>query len=307
MAAAQPIMRLVRDDDPPRPELTVSQEDPVEQIDSMRKEIDLLNLELSQLRRRGDMLDYHMSRLDEELRLAARLQQDFLPKTLPKLGPIEFQTLFRPAGHVSGDFYDVIRLDESHIGFYIADAVGHGVPAALLTMFIKHALVTKQITDGGYRLLGAAETLTRLNSTLIDQDLSAATFATAIYGTIDTRSLKITFSRGGHPHPILLRGDGTIEHLECDGGLLGVFPEETFAEKSFQLMPGDRLLLYTDGIEVAFGEDIEANQARWFEELYKMRKLPARELLTNFAQVLDAQPEARRKDDLTMVVMEVRE
>src|SRR5947207_11229487 len=94
-----------------------------------------------------------MHRLDEELRLAARVQQDFLPKSLPSVGDVRFQYLFRPAGHVSGDLYDVMRLDETHVGFYMADAVGHGMPAALLTMFLKQALTTKEIFPGGYRLL----------------------------------------------------------------------------------------------------------------------------------------------------------
>ena len=61
---------------------------------------------------------------------------------------MHFHTLFRPAGYVSGDLYDVARLDERRIGFYVADAVGHGMPAALLTMFIKHALVTKEVRGG---------------------------------------------------------------------------------------------------------------------------------------------------------------
>ena len=78
-----------------------------------------------------------MTRLDEELRLAAKLQQDFLPKQLPQVGPIHFHSLFRPAGYVSGDLYDVMRLDEKRVGFFPVDAVGHGMPAALLTMFIK--------------------------------------------------------------------------------------------------------------------------------------------------------------------------
>src|SRR6202453_5516879 len=115
------------------------------QVESLRAELDTLRKEMNFMSRRDETLNFYMPRLDEELRLAAKLQQDFLPKTLPQIGPVHFHTLFLPAGYVSGDFYDVMRLDEKHIGFYIADAVGHGVPAALLTMFIKHALATKQI------------------------------------------------------------------------------------------------------------------------------------------------------------------
>ncbi|HSV13855.1 MAG TPA: PP2C family protein-serine/threonine phosphatase, partial [Tepidisphaeraceae bacterium] len=259
--ATQPHLRLVRDDDPPRdgdliapaPAASIAG-DAVGQVEALRTEITALTAELSLLRRKGETLNFHMSRLDEELRLAARLQQDFLPKSIPQIGRVHFHTLFRPAGYVSGDFYDVMRLDEKNVGFYIADAVGHGVPAALLTMFIKHALATKQITKSGYRLLGAGETMTRLNETLMEQNLSAATFATALYGTINVETLQLTFARGGHPHPILLRANGEVEPLLSDGGLLGVFPGETFDERTVQLAQGDRLLLFTDGIEVIFSD-----------------------------------------------------
>src|ERR1700722_13506486 len=166
MSSAQPILRLVRDDDPPHRPISDPM-DTLAQVQSLQNEVAVLNSELSLLRRDREMHDFHFSRLNEELRLAARLQQDFLPKTLPQLGPVHFHTLFLPAGYVSGDFYDSMRLDEKHIGFYIADAVGHGVPAALLTMFIKHALATKQISAGGYRLLSAGATMGRVNETLI--------------------------------------------------------------------------------------------------------------------------------------------
>src|SRR5947208_1224161 len=134
------------------------------QLDDVQQEMDGLRAELNLLRRRDETLNFYMQRLDEELRLAARLQQDFLPKSLPELGPVRFQSLFRPAGYVSGDLFDVMRLDEKRIGFYVADAVGHGMPAALLTMFVKQALVTKDILPKsiapcGYRLLDPGEAL----------------------------------------------------------------------------------------------------------------------------------------------------
>ena len=134
--------------------------DPLEhQLSQVEAELDGLRNELESLRSRDRAINFHMQRIDDELRLAARLQQDFLPKSLPRIGRVRFHTLFRPAGYVSGDLYDVMRLDEKHVGFYIADAVGHGMPAALLTMFIKNALVTKQIVEIGYRLLAPGATM----------------------------------------------------------------------------------------------------------------------------------------------------
>ncbi|MBC7783759.1 MAG: SpoIIE family protein phosphatase, partial [Burkholderiales bacterium] len=144
------------------------QTDVDEHLESLQEKISHLTLELNMLRRRDDHVSGLMDRLDQEQRLAARLQRDFLPKKFPTLGQVGFEALYRPAGYVSGDMYDAMRLDESHVGFYVADAVGHGMPAALLSMFMKNALVTKDIIPGGYRLLTPAETMSRLNNSLCE-------------------------------------------------------------------------------------------------------------------------------------------
>ena len=91
--------------------------------------------------------------LQEEMRLAARLQQDFLPRSLPEVGAVRFGVLFRPVSWLSGDIYDIARLDETHVGFYVVDAMGHGMPAALLTMFVKKALQTKRIIGNTYQII----------------------------------------------------------------------------------------------------------------------------------------------------------
>jgi sigma-B regulation protein RsbU (phosphoserine phosphatase) len=276
-------------------------------LDTLQKEIIQLREEINLLRRRDETLNFYMHRMDEEMRLAARLQQDFLPKALPQIGTVHFHTLFRPAGYVSGDLYDVMRLDEDHVGFYMADAVGHGMPAALLTMFIKNALVTKEITPTVYRLLPPGQTMGRLNDALVSQNLSYATFATAIYGVINTKTLQLSFSRGGHPSPILLRADDTMQNLAGgDGSLLGIFAGEPFADTTVQLQQGDRLFVFTDGIEVAFADEDLKDTQRWREELYNRRHLTTEQLLSEFADHIDKESGSLQpKDDLTIIAVEV--
>jgi serine phosphatase RsbU (regulator of sigma subunit) len=272
----------------------------------MQAEIDQLRQEINLLRRRDETLNFSIARIDEELRLAARLQQDFLPKTLPQVGRLHFHTLFRPAGYVSGDLYDVMRLDEKNVAFYMADAVGHGMPAALLTMFIKNALETKEISNGTYRLLSADETMRKLNESLVEQNLSAATFATAIYGTIDTESCTVHFARGGHPLPLVMRADGKIEPLHCDGGLLGIFAGETFEQRSADLKPGDRLIVSSDGVEVAFAEADAPDPDRWQHELLQRRHMTCEQMMLDLADKLDSGAGSLApKDDLTVIVAEV--
>ena len=279
------------------------------QVESVVREVESLRDELDLMRRRDAALNTYLRKMDDELRMAARLQQDFLPKSMPQVGRVRFHTLFRPAGYVSGDLYDVMRLDEQRVGFYMADAVGHGVPAALLTMFIKHALQTKEIdlSGRGYRLLEPGETLRRLNERLIDQNLSHSTFATALYGTIDVDTLQVHVARAGHPHPIVLRADGTTETLRVEGSLLGIFPDETYGTCSTQLRPGDRMVVYTDGLDVAFAarstETLE--EPHWQCELGRRRALPGDQLLSEFAEALDQEAGSLRpKDDVTLVLIE---
>lgn len=282
------------------------QESVEDHVQHLQEKIHQLTFELNLLRRRDEHVHGVMSRLDEEQRLAARLQQDFLPKRLPQVGSVHFHTLFRPASYVSGDLYDVMRLDEHNVAFYVADAVGHGMPAALLTMFMKNALTTKDISAGGYRILEPGETMSRLNNSLCEQNLSNATFATAVYGTINTQTLVMSIARGGHPHPMLVR-DKQLQELAPDGALLGIFPDESFQTCKVQLQPGDSVLVYTDGIEVAFANDETADNERWRAELAKRLDQPAAELLEQFAGALDgSHGSLLPKDDLTIVAVEVR-
>ena len=273
----------------------------------MQEEIDQLKDEINNLRRRDETLNHYMTRLDDELRLAARLQQDFLPKTLPQVGDVYFHSLFRPAGYVSGDLYNVMRLDEAHIGFYMADAVGHGMPAALLTMFIKNALTTKEITPHGYRLLNPGEALQRLNEALLEQNLTQATFATAFYATINVQTLVCRYARAGHPCPLLMREDGSMQAVNADGGLLGIFPDEIYANGEVQLRHGDRLFVFSDGIEVAFAEDQVLDTMQWRAELQQRRHLSAEQLLMELSEHFDRElGSLQPKDDVSMIVLEIK-
>jgi phosphoserine phosphatase RsbU/P len=201
------------------------------------------------MQRLGRKLSQQFTEVDQELRLASRLQRDFLPKSLPQLNDLRFSVLYRPATWVSGDVYDVRRLDESTLSFYLADAVGHGVAAGLLTMFIRQAISGKRINGDDYAIVPPEDVLAVLNAQLSQQELPNCQFVTACYGIIDTSNYQLTFARGGHPHPIHVKAGGEYEEVRSVGGLLGVFPEEVFPNISIVLEPGDKLVIYSDGIE----------------------------------------------------------
>ncbi len=265
-----------------------------------------LHREIRLFQRLDAQVSGQLGEIDEEMRLASRIQQDFLPKRLPAVGPAQFATLYRPASWVSGDLYDVLRLDESHVGFYIADAVGHGMPAALLTMFIKRSMETKQVDEGGYRLMAPEDTMRLLNKALLEASLSANQFTTALYAVLDVRTLRLRFARGGHPHPLLLRADGATEEPQADGGLLGVFADAEFARAEVQLAPGDKFLVYSDGIEMAFTDGDRLTTDIYRDYVQAARDLPVDGMLARLVDEMDRQAGSLNpRDDVTVVALEI--
>jgi sigma-B regulation protein RsbU (phosphoserine phosphatase) len=174
-------------------------------------------------------------------------------------------------------------------------------------MFLKQALVTKEILPGGggYRLLEPGQTMAKLNDALVGQKLSHATFATALYGHVDARTLTLTFARGGHPNPLLLPATGELRTLEAEGSLLGIFPDDAFEQSSVQLSPGDRVLLYSDGIEQVYSLGDAPDPQRWRDELALRAAWPTRQILDDIAARFDADEASHKRDDLTIIVAEV--
>lgn len=279
----------------------------IETAAALQPAIKCLREDVAATRSFGAGIAQSLGQLDEEMRLAARLQQDFLPRSLPQIGPARFATLFRPASWVSGDIYDVFRLDETHLGFYVADVVGHGMPAALLTMFIKKALQTKRITGKKYQIIPPDEALALLNADICQQNFTSCQFCTAFYAVLDTQTLTLSYARGGHPAPLLLSSDQSTRRLEADGPLLGVFPDEAYQLEHISLRPGDRVIVFSDGAEEVFsqgpaGADCPALNA----QVQKLRKLPPEEMMLRLTAAIEERCVADgRRDDVTILVMDV--
>jgi sigma-B regulation protein RsbU (phosphoserine phosphatase) len=239
--------------------------------------------------------------LDHELELAQRIQTSFLPQQLPQVPRTRFAVHYLLRARVGGDFYDVFRLDEQHVGLYVADAMGHGVPASLLTIFVKKGVRTKEVFGNHYRLLPPEEVLHRLNSELIEQKLSDTPFITMLYALYNHQEGSIRFARAGHPYPMLIPRQGEVRFLQQPGLLLGVV-EGVFPGRSQQLEPGDKVLLCSDGIDSAIYVDEPAGAASLLACVRRHRGLPVGELIDAVARDLfgaSAQP-----DDLTLLGLE---
>lgn len=192
-----------------------------------------------------------IDRLHQELLLAARVQRDFMPKHMPEVEGFEAGVLFRPAGFVSGDTFDVYRLDDHHVGFLIADAMGHGVPAALMTLYISGSLPRKEACGNGYRIVPPGEALTRLNNSLQECLAGPARFVTAICGVVDTRTGRVDIACAGHPAPLRVGPHGA-RAVEVSGMLLGVVNDYHYEQVTIMLEDDELLVMHSDGIEAAF-------------------------------------------------------
>ena len=268
-----------------------------------------LERELKQLRRLGEQLNRYFGEIDQEMRLAGRMQRDFLPRELPRVPPLIFELLYRPASWVSGDMYDVFRIDEHHFGVFVADAMGHGVAAGLVTMFLRQALVSKLVTGNTFTIVPPSEALTRIHECLLRQKLPNSQFVTAAYGIIDTRSGECRLARAGHPYPLHIRPDGSIQEVRASGSLLGLpdVPVE-FEETRFTVRPGDKLVFYTDGIEdVIVAPGPRSDEPPGFTpELTQWAGLHAAEFMKAVADHLDRREGSLHPaDDITLLLLEV--
>jgi serine phosphatase RsbU (regulator of sigma subunit) len=242
----------------------------------------------------------------EQLKMAGRVQRDFLPSHLPNTEKIRWATLFKPAEWVSGDMYDIVRLDEHHIGCYVADAVGHSLPAALLTIFLKQAIAMRETVGKTYKIFEPVEVIQSLNRRMTQQKLSGCQFATCCYCLLNIDTLKLTFARGGHPYLVLVRQDGSIQQLQIRGPLLGIFEHAEYRQESVQLEKGDKLFLYSDGVEPLIGKFDTHSGFVFTEEFHSIKHLPVKEAIDALNTIIaNTTFAAAEIDDITVVGLEI--
>ncbi|MBL7106685.1 MAG: serine/threonine-protein phosphatase [Phycisphaerae bacterium] len=241
-----------------------------------------------------------------QLKIAGRVQRDFLPATLPDNDRLRWDTVFMPAEYVSGDIYDVARIDEDHIGFYIADVVGHGIAAALLTIFVKQAMAMRETFADSYKIFSPVEVVKNLNSRIIAQNLSDNQFITCCYCLVNTKTLELSYARAGHPYPLHIRGDGTICQLESRGSLLGVFEDAEFEQGHIQLEAEDKFFVYSDGLESYVGDFVNGKGFTISDDFANMCCGDVSSLMDKLSARINRDLESESQfDDITAVGLDV--
>ncbi|MEU3707314.1 SpoIIE family protein phosphatase [Streptomyces anulatus] len=202
-----------------------------------------------QARAAREQAEADRERLQEAL---AALQQSLLPSQLPVVPGLEAASYYHTASPdlLGGDFYDLFPLDADRWGFFLGDVCGKGPQAAAVTSLTRYTLRATALHDAD-----PVTVLTTLNTVLHERYASGdPRYCTAIFGVLEPADghISVHLASGGHPSALVQRADGSAHYLPTPGGLLiGVLPDAPFAAARTRLLPGDTLLLYTDGLTEA--------------------------------------------------------
>jgi predicted ester cyclase len=180
-------------------------------------------------------------RIEQDLRVARRIQQASLPKEVPRLEGWQIAPFYQPAREVGGDFYDFHPLSEGRVGLVVGDATGKGVPAALVM-----STTCGMLRFAAQSFSSPGQILQRVNEALFPY-IPANMFVTCFYGVLDPRSSTFTYANAGHDPPYVWHGGDTVE-LRARGMPLGLMPKMRYEQKEMVLEPRDSALLYSDGL-----------------------------------------------------------
>ncbi len=238
-------------------------------------------------------------KMQEEVRLAAKIQADLLPKEAPVITGYDIAGQSIPAQVVGGDYYDFIPMNDSRIAICLGDVTGKGLPASLLMANVQATLRSQSFIH-----TSAQKCVERSNAFLF-QSTSAEKFVTLFYGILDFGQHTFSFSNAGHDHPFLIQLDQQLVRLKTGGIMLGMMETFPFEEETLSLDSGSLLVMYSDGIAEAMNANHEQfGEQRIAEVLQSHQALPA-------AQIADALMHAAKthtgtapqSDDMTIVVL----
>ena len=243
--------------------------------------------------------------LNNELEMARQIQLSILPHTLPQLPGLDLAARFLPMTSVAGDFYDFIHVDDKHLGILIADVSGHGLPAALIASMLQVAL-SAQVVHASE----PAKVLSGLNKALCGK--FTRNFVTAAYVYLDLENHLMRYAGAGHPPVLRYRGSTgkTTEVLE-NGLVLGMFADAAYTALELPLEPGDRHVLYTDGIPEAANPAQEMYGAdRFMRFLESNHSLTADQFVDGFlgeiARWTGQSADRGQQDDITLLVFDFK-
>jgi phosphoserine phosphatase RsbU/P len=238
-------------------------------------------------------------KLQEQLNIAREIQRSFLPAKAPQIVGYDIAGSNISSGQVGGDYYDFIRIVDSHFGIAIGDVSGKGIPAALIMASFRASLIAEIRNNYSIR------TICHKVNSLLFESLEPGNYVTAVYGVLDSRNHIFTFSNCGHNQPILLRANGQVEFLKEGGPILGVAADSIYEERALVIGSGDVMVLYTDGVTEVFDEQgQEFGVDRLIEVIRSNRDRTAQQMADLiYGECTGFASPTHIFDDLTMVII----
>jgi sigma-B regulation protein RsbU (phosphoserine phosphatase) len=266
-----------------------------------REILQTLALEASTILENARLLEEEREkqRLEEELNVARAIQRDLLPNQLPSEGWFRAAGSSIPSRQVGGDYFDVRQIAPDAFACVIADVSGKGVSAALLAALLQGAFLLA--SEGPVEI----ETLMSRVNRFLNERAKGEKYATVFYCTI-RQSGDLRWSNAGHPKPYLVRRDGALLALESTGLPLGMLDIAAYEIKSVQLQPGDKVVLFSDGVSEAESEDGEFFDAKCLKEtLRALASADCTELNAKLVEAVEDFSEGTEiGDDITTLVLE---
>ena len=247
---------------------------------------------------RGRQLEIERQRTEDELALARRIQARLLPSGPPAVAGLELAGTSEPAREVGGDYYDYLPLGDGRVGLVIADVSGKGVGAALLMSGFRASLLSQDLAGADL-----AEVVGRLNQ-FLHRSVEPGKFVTAFLGVLDGHSGRLVYCNAGHNAPLVLDGEGAVTRLETGGLVLGFLEHSLYETGETVLQPGERLVLFTDGVtEAADPGDQQWGEERLIELLGSAPGSPCAETVARIVEEVRRFEGTRgASDDVTLIV-----
>jgi len=237
-------------------------------------------------------------RAAQELEIARQVQARLFPQTLPALRTLEYAGVCIQARQVGGDYYDFLDLGGKRLGLVVGDIAGKGIAAALLMANLQANLRSQCAiaSDQPQRFL-------RSVNRLFHENTEVSAYATLFFGEYDDSTRRLRYANCGHLPPLLLRRDGTVEKLGSTSTVVGIFREWDCAVADCQLLSGDTLVLYTDGITESFNDvGEEFGEQRLIEALEAHRRLPPEAMIAAIVEQVKRFSPHEQHDDVTLIV-----
>ena len=235
----------------------------------------------------------------KQLETAKKVQTNLLPRKPPNLPGYDIAGVCLPADEIGGDYFDYIPLSPDRVGLAVADVSGHGIPSALVMTAFRALLRTK--ARGVYAPANTASAINRL----LPEFTGDNHFVTVLYAILEVPSGDLRYISCGHPPPLLLRADGSLDKLDQKNMALGILQNFHYCDELIKINAGDTLILYTDGVV-----DIENQQGEAFgilrliQLIRENQQLTATDMIGKVIEVTREYSDYRdNSDDLTLVIL----